>query len=1068
MFRIIRRCLLWLLVLVVAAAGPVLWWIHERVDEEIRRKVESGIATALADMEIEVQSARRIAGEGIEVRGLRFRVPEHDSRDDPIFSLDELFVACSTELQDLVGGKLGIKRITLRRPRIHVERNAAGEWNFADLECLKKWPFPDFGAELPVITVEGSLIEIADHTKSPPTLWTLRDGQLTITPQKYRLTEESEPVQGFDLIGQGRADHIGRMDLAGRLVPDAGRVILDLKLTSLELGPELLAALPLPAELNVQALPQVRAAIDTVVHVDFDKARATPLDFLVEGSWKRGTAIDDRLPGTVRDAVGTFRITPDGVTVDHASGKLGDAVFALSAHWDGFDAQADGGVKGNIQNLTLDTRLAAVLPENIRRVWHQYDPGGVIQLTFDMKHRAGRWIPEAEVLCEDVNFRYEKFTYRMTGAVGTLKVAANELMIDMIAQMGARPVRIGAKIGPLGPDPGVDVTVMGESIAIDSQLLDSFEPDVSSVLHMLNPSGLVDFTVTLRRPPGPSQWLILNLDADVRQTSIHYERYPYPLSRISGKILGQIHTRFFPDGQKESHNRWDLQDFVARNGTGTFRGSGSFDPSNVEAPLTIRFMGEQIALDDELRSALPPIVVEAWNQIQPTGQINLTADVNYAEDRPPQINLAVEPVGVSIQPRAFPYRIDDVQGVLRYTNNRVSFAELSGRHGAVRLASGGELVADKNRWKLQFTGLKVDRLRFGPNGGDAELWLALPPALRERLEALDLAGVMNMRGDFAIGAELVPGSTVETEWNLALDCRQLSVQSPLPFSGVYGTIQMAGRAAGPDIQIGGELNIDTVDLYGFQLTRVRGPFTINPRAITIGSVDVLRTPPGEAIAADQRRLTGRVVGGRFVFDGAVALGEVPRYHVRFGLVDADLSQYAREAMPGRAENLRGQVVAELDLQGAGSGTHSLAGTGRVSLRNGHVYELPQAVTLLSLLALRPSDRPDLSDGDLSFRIAGPYVYFDSIDLRGDALSLRGAGSMGFLGEVNLQFFTIPGRDEFRLPVVSRVLAGASSQLLRIDVTGTLDNPQTQRRLVPVATDTLQQLLQDLQMRPLSQ
>ena len=59
MFRIIRRCLLWLIVLVVAAAGPVLWWIHERVDEEIRRKVETGISTALKDMEIEVHAARR-------------------------------------------------------------------------------------------------------------------------------------------------------------------------------------------------------------------------------------------------------------------------------------------------------------------------------------------------------------------------------------------------------------------------------------------------------------------------------------------------------------------------------------------------------------------------------------------------------------------------------------------------------------------------------------------------------------------------------------------------------------------------------------------------------------------------------------------------------------------------------------------------------------------------------------------------------------------------------------------------------------------------------------------------
>ncbi len=1064
MLRTIRRLLFLLFVLAIGAIGPVLWWMHAGIDEQVRAEVERMLGDTLSGCQVTVGSARVLAGEGIEIRSVQCRSEGDSADEEPFLVVDELFLHCSTDLGKLVAGNLDIRKVTFRRPHLRAIYHGEGHWNIDPFLSVDFWTLPWIGPELPQFAIEGASIEVLDQTAKTPGRWVLRDGRLSVVPRWYRIQADERPQQGFDLAGAARGDGLGGLRLEASLVPTAQRAQGELTIDGLELTPEFLAALPLPEEWPLEDLPDLRAMVECHLKADYNGQRSRPLMVEVNGGWHRGTVHDERLPAPIRDCLGRFVVHADGVRLEGVQGKLGDATFQLAGDWQGFDPTADGRFQGSIRNLLVDHRFVAALPHEIRDTLEAFDPSGIVQVTFDLRHRQGGWQPECTVLCENLAFTYSEFDYRMTGTVGTLKVADGQLHVDLISHMGSRPVRIAGELGPLGPHPRLHGTVIGENVAIDRVLIEAFRPEIADALRKLNPSGLVDFRLTLDRPAGPNQWLRLDLETNVRQTSINYDKYPYPLSRLSGSILATIFARWHPDGEVEQRSRWTIRDVTASNGTGVFRFSGAYDSADEASGLRIQVSGEQIALDEELRGAMPPIVVEAWDELRPQGRINLVASIRYLEDQPPKVSLAVEPDGVSIRAKAFPYRIEDLRGTIRLEDNRVWWHEVTGRHRGVRMVGSGLWTAEADRWRLRLTDVRADRLRFGPNAADPELWMALPQEVRQALESLNFAGVVNFRGDVEISGALAPQAPVELTWDVALDCRQTSISQPVPMTDIYGTVRLRGRANPDRAEFDGDLDLDTVDFQGLQLTRIRGPFSYHPGQITFGSVDALRAAPGWPVPPDRRRVTGRVVGGRFVLDAAVALGETPRYRVRWGLVDADLSQYAREALPGRSDGLRGQLVAELDLSGTGTGTHGLSGTGRVSPRNGHLYELPQAVTLLSVLTLRPSDRPDLSDGDLDFRIAGPYVYFDTIDLRGDAISLRGAGSMGLSGEVDLQFFTIPGRDEYRLPVVSRMLAGASQQLLRIDVTGTLDEPSTQRKLVPVASDSLQQYFRDLQGR----
>jgi hypothetical protein len=115
------------------------------------------------------------------------------------------------------------------------------------------------------------------------------------------------------------------------------------------------------------------------------------------------------------------------------------------------------------------------------------------------------------------------------------------------------------------------------------------------------------------------------------------------------------------------------------------------------------------------------------------------------------------------------------------------------------------------------------------------------------------------------------------------------------------------------------------------------------------------------------------------------------------------------------------------------------------------------VALLSLLNLRPPEATAFTTADIDYRVQGDHVYFDRIDFHGDAITLRGRGDMDFERRIDLQFYTMVGRDELHVPILRPVLGEASRRFLLIEVGGTCDQPEVRPTAFPVLNETLQQI-----------
>ena len=116
------------------------------------------------------------------------------------------------------------------------------------------------------------------------------------------------------------------------------------------------------------------------------------------------------------------------------------------------------------------------------------------------------------------------------------------------------------------------------------------------------------------------------------------------------------------------------------------------------------------------------------------------------------------------------------------------------------------------------------------------------------------------------------------------------------------------------------------------------------------------------------------------------------------------------------------------------------------------------------MSIRPPDQNAFSDATIDYRIEGEHIYFDRIDFRGDAISLRGQGEMDFQSAIRLTFYALVGRGELDVPVVKQVFRGASQQLMCIHVDGTLQNPETRKEALPALNQALQQIREELQTR----
>jgi hypothetical protein len=919
----------------------------------------------------------------------------------------------------------------------------------------------------------------------------LPDIDLTLTPLAASPAGASSPRYRVT----GTVDGLPARELRfeGEVGTENRTIDLNVSISDLEVSHDLLATIPwLPAAMLTEADATGRADMDVKIVRSDPNA---PLAWSVKLAVDRGTLAHRKLPAPLNEISFTASADSQRLYIEKLTGQLGPAQITLACDRAGWSAQAPLSLAARIEGLPLDERLRSALPESLARAWRRFQPAGIcdaeVALTFD----GHAWRPRVSATCRGISLTdLDRFPYPLQQVTGKVQfdaageAHASRLQLDLTGIGGSRPVRILADLTEIMPSEGEEVAgpaglaessskpglihriagyrsarslpadsrrphhpvgwveISATDVPLHEQLFVALPDKVEPLIRSLQPQGAVDFRFRVEWKTASQPLADRVQDIQLKDCTIQYQRFPYPLYRVNGLIT-------------ERGRQWTLHDIQARGGSSAamVRCSGQSTPRGAGYFFDLTFDATNVPLDDSLKRALAPPAQLAWNELQPLGRVDFRARVIHESGQPkPVVEITLEPreQSVSIQPAKFPYRLEQIDGLARYRDGRVELADLRARHNRTEFsaASGVWQPTPQGGWQLALGG--VDACRLTPER-DRDLLVALPPGARTILERLQPAGTFDVFNSSLSLVKAPQSEDVAAAWDVNLHCHHAAIQGGLPVQSVTGEIRLTGRHDAQSVYSSGELNLNSVIWNDMQFTNVHGPIWIDPSYCLLGMA------AGERQQQPPRRITADVYGGTLTANAALQHGANPNYSLDLMIGAADLARFAKERL-GQQSELGGTVSGRIAVSGAGRSLQTLNGTGELHVVDAKIYELPPLVSLLKVLRTRTPTATAFNTCDMQFTLQGEQIDFQHLDLRGDAMSLYGKGKTNLDRELDLVFYTLIGPADLPIPLWKTIAGQVSQQGLQLKVVGSWDNPDVQRKALPAVNDAWQQIQAEIQ------
>ena len=427
-----------------------------------------------------------------------------------------------------------------------------------------------------------------------------------------------------------------------------------------------------------------------------------------------------------------------------------------------------------VRGLRLDDALIGSLVPDGEKWRQQFNPVGGADVRVAFTRPDGGWRREVDILPNRLTIVYEKFRYPFTDVDGWLKLVTasdgtDEFRVQATGKLGDRRVTVSGVVAGDGLDPEIALKIVGTDIPIDARLIAAMPPKTAAALRKMRAGGRGDFVVDVRESFGVNR-VDTTFRVRVFDGRVNYEHFPYALDRIRGNVMIRVAasdpTRPPPDG--DDPDRVELRNFEAHHDGGRLWLSGESEavPATPDRKLTLRVQGENCPIDDAFKRGLTELQLgDAVKTLAPRGEVTFGADMEVWErgKRPMEVvaelpgvhpvaaRLPAEPPfnpatdlklafnfkGPTVTPTFFPYELNQLAGLLRFSNGRLELVKMSARHAT------SELKLDAA--EVHFSGgggvwANLGGMTVSPLVPDAAFLKALPRQLRAGLTEVNLRG----------------------------------------------------------------------------------------------------------------------------------------------------------------------------------------------------------------------------------------------------------------------------------------------------------------------------------------
>lgn len=1046
-----------LLIVVLASLATMLWYraILGKYNQGLHHSVVEKLSKLFPGSIVHLGSVSADGPDKIIVNNLRLGTRAAHSKR-PIVTVHRAVLHGDLDIAHWVQKTTCVTHIDLHGVRVDVWRSPTGLWSIQTLQ-----PHPDPELPSPSIDFHDATVRLFSDAGPTANVLSFSDLHGKMAPLASPPATSSPSAGGSlpkpPLAVQLTCRSTGLMkhlELSGAIDLEHQTWSADGSIDSLSFSPKLLESMP--AELS-QYLSQL-AGLECLASSRFRVARTVEqgVSFEVQGRISSGRLRDPRLPYPLDKISADFFCKNQILQLRSMRASSGEATLELNSDIMGFGRDVPMVIHAEANNLEIDSRLRESLPPSLRDHWDRLHPTGRVdgdlQLTFDGQV----WTPIASIHCEQVSIKPWLFPYALSDIQGLIRYQGGTLSTEGLTGLaGGQPVAGDFSLSQDGKQWFGRLNFQSEgALAIDEPLLDALTPEgdetseVELFVRSLHPRGTIQVNrATFVKETAESASWTRNIDMQVLSGSIKYDHFRYPIHEIQGRIAGQ-------------DDSWWLHQFQGRNDSGQILCSGNWSSTaDGEIPLDLRFQATTVPIEEELQRALPKEVQFVWDELQPSGSIDrVEVQLNKRPGQPLSTRVAIEERSESnqqagrslrIQPKNFPLFLSDIDCSIQYEPGRVLIHQASGINGDSRLAIQGECQPQADgRWLADIHWLPRTRLIV-----DAQLLRALPKTIRDSLVRIDFRGPVGVLGRSQVLFANETNDTVNTAWDCQLDIENGQFGDGKVIGGMRGTLMATGTSDGSNLQARGSVEMDALNVYGVPLTRLRGPYAIADNLLSFGSEVGGVQPDQERQAMTADALTGQLTlaGVGRLQDGKLIL--------RAELHDAELSGLLRDVGVEKAST-QARCQAKLNFSGIPWNSQMWNGDGEIHLTDARLFQLPFMMRLLGTASVNADDDSAFQTADINFNIDGDKIPLQ-IKCEGEVLRLRGEGWMNMRREIDLELYSYIGRRPI-YSVVSPLLSESRyATFMLIEVDGTLDNPNMQRRPFPQLEATLQQIFPEV-------
>jgi hypothetical protein len=955
-----------------------------------------------------------------------------------------------------------------------------------------EWLGPD-GKPDPV--VPGAFAALADLTPKPELTADGKPAPLRLSQVSGTLLfSDDRGVQIKDLIGRVEGNAIAVDGTIGGYTPAAP---IDLVLSNpasenfyVPASPRYIAWMPGPIR-NIYNILQPQGTCTARIRVQRTDP-TKPLDVTGEVNIVDAQFTYDRFPYPIRNATGKliFDKDPDTgfdrLTIDHVQGRgpkggpNADNLLSVSGTISPLDPRAGADIKVWSDSLSDEPALRNAFAPQFRRVLSMFQAqgdgpmfaGGFLCQIGCPIGIATPWTCKTTINLADASATFGPVPYPLQHIKGSATFNGNHVELNGHVKRDNTTLAVTGTVDWDMPPDSIDPTAsaepsnfrpdlhfIGTDVPVDRDLLSTLPHAAMDLAMKAGLVGRVDidghvFAKTATTQPAPADSRAAttqpDVDYDVSVTLHDGALRPSGGTPLLDGVTANLHA---------TPQTVTISDFLASRGDSRVTGHGAIGLVGPSPQFDIHASAVDLALDHDLYLRLPAAAQSAWDQVHPTGSVDVELSCTQGPAAPAaaqnaspldNLRLVIHPRKLSVVPVGITLALDDVQGAVIVAGSQITFDNVTARHGDSHIAlSGTGSTLPLGPWDVR---LKADDLTI-----DDALTKALPTDLAALVQSLSLKGKVGV--DFSklsyrpaapVAGAAVPhdaGSTKPAEpdgpdidFAVTISTTGLSGDVGVPLTDAKGSFDLTGKVRRGQLgELAGTINADSLTVAGKNATSLKA---------TIAK-------PSDSSSIQISRIQGTYCSGDLGGDVSVFYPDAgpSRYSMSFVLRNADVAQLA----PGNDKSVKGQLTASLTLEGTSDQPTTRRGRGDVSVTGKDMYHIPVLLSLLQITNLSLPINSPFESATASYSVLGQRVAMENITLRGDSMLMQGNGSLDFdTRKVSLTFVT-NNPNWPKLPLVGPLIQSAKDEMLQIHVDGTLQDPRVTASSFDSVTTTVDQV-----------